>query len=394
MLTTKAPTDQRAGVRPIAFVLQKGGSFGTPVTLKVRPEDLTRTEPSRIAVTQTLGREVIGWSDNFGAGLPTVNISGHTGWRTSAGSGEDGAEAFETLNTLIMEEYHQAKQAAVDAGTDPATVKLLFVDMLDDFVYSVAPMQFVLRRSKNRPLLFQYNIQMQAISTSIDTQFQVLPFFGSFGGGKFALGGVLGKLVQFAKTVQGWVAKAIAFKDKVLAPIAATVKTFMNTVNIVLSVVNSVVDSAKALVTSTVKSVVAIAKDLASVGLNLFRTITNIANLPSDIKAEFGKIGSAFNEVICIFSNALRPGSGYEEFDGIYGASNCSSTTGGRPISAFTNSNVFGLMQPGERQVMVTSDAYSAIQSVKSSDPVLAPMPIQEIGRNLTAINDGVRLAA
>jgi hypothetical protein len=155
-------------------VLQNGLGFGSPVTLKVRPEDLTRTEPSRVSVHQTLGRVVNGWADNFGEGLPSVTIAGTTGWRTSAASGEDGAQAFETLNRLVVHEYHEAKQAAIDSGMDPATVKLLFVDMLDGFTWNVAPMNFVLRRSKSRPLLFQYNIVLQAISTDIDNPLRIL----------------------------------------------------------------------------------------------------------------------------------------------------------------------------------------------------------------------------
>jgi len=394
MLNTKPPTDQRAGIRPIAFVLQNGGSIGAPVTLKVRPEDLTRTEPSRINVTQTLGRDVSGWVDNFGQSLPSVTISGHTGWRTSAGSGEDGAEAFERLNELVVHEYHAAKQAAIDAGIDPATVKLLFVDMLDNFAWNVAPMQFTLRRSKSRPLLFQYSIQMQAIATSIDTQFQFLPNFGSFAGGKLALGGVLGKLIGFARDVQNWVAKAIAFKDKALAPIALTVKTFMGMANVVLSVVNSIVDSPKLLASSTAGSLIGIAKDMASVGLGVFRTVSNIAGLPSDLKANLVQVAGAYNEVICIFSNALKPGKVYENFEGIYGASNCSSTTGGRQASAYVNSNVFGLLQDGSVPVSLSSGAYSSMQAIGRTDPVLAPMPLAEIGRNLSIINDGVRIAA
>ena len=110
-----APTDQRAGVRPISFLLDAGGSLSDPVMLKVRPEDLTRTEPSRITVHQTLGRDRSGWADNFGAGLPTVTIAGHTGWRDT-GTGEDGVKAFERLNTLVMQSYHAARQAAISVG--------------------------------------------------------------------------------------------------------------------------------------------------------------------------------------------------------------------------------------------------------------------------------------
>lgn len=392
MFGQTAPTDQRAGVRPIAFVLQKGLSFGTPVTLKVRPEDLTRGEPSRISVNQTLGRVVSGWADNFGEGLPSVTIAGNTGWRSSAASGEDGAQAFETLNHLVAHEYHQAKQVAIDSGIDPATVRLLFVDMLDNFTWNVAPMRFDLRRSKSRPLLYLYNIQLQAISTEIDNPLMILPFAGNIPAGLGALGGVIGRIASFADKIKGWVAQAVAFKDKLLAPVANAVSTFTRMAHQVFGIVQGVVSSVKNAISSTANSLIGIARDLASVGTGIFRTLSSIASIPGHLKAALGRVAGAFNEVVCIFSNSLRPRKIYNNFDDMYGASNCSSTTGGRGASIYANSNAFSLMQMERGPVSVTSSAYSSISSISRGDPVLAPMPISELGRHVEQINSGVRV--
>src|ERR1035437_1247118 len=85
------PTDQSG--RVIFFRLVDMGSGGGDIydspspskigisnghTLTVNPEDLTVTEPSRVAVQQTMGGA---WVDSFGPGLRTINISGVTGWR-------------------------------------------------------------------------------------------------------------------------------------------------------------------------------------------------------------------------------------------------------------------------------------------------------------------------
>lgn len=393
MFAATAPTDQRAGVRPIAFVLQNGGSFGTPVTLKVRPEDLTRTEPSRIAVHQTLGRAVQGWADNFGEGLPSATIAGHTGWRASGTSGQDGAQAFERLNQLVMREYHQAKQAAIEAGMDPAIVKLLFVDMLDNFTWNVAPMNFVLRRSRNRPLLFQYNISLQAISTDIDNPLRIVPFFGSMSSGLSALDGVIGKLWGLAGNIHDWVAKAVAFKDKVLAPIATFVHKFAVMSTQVFEATRYAVGSITNGIRSTANSLIGIAADMATVGINIFRTIGSIAGLPDEIKSAASRVSSAYNEVLCIFQNSLRKRKTYEDYDGLYGASNCSSTTGGRGPSSFANLNAFSLMQLDPSGVSVTSGAYSGIGSIARTDPVLAPMSLPELGRNVEQINNGVYIS-
>ena len=84
MLTiqTQPPKSQKAGDRPISFVLAEySKSDIQEYKFVIRPEELSRMDPSRVTVHQTLGGERLGWADDFGQGLPTINISGHTGWR-------------------------------------------------------------------------------------------------------------------------------------------------------------------------------------------------------------------------------------------------------------------------------------------------------------------------
>lgn len=395
MKSTTAPTDQRAGVRPIAFALDNGKGLGSPIALKIRPEDLTRTEPSRIAVHQTLGHgKITGWVDNFGLGMPSVNIVGHTGWRVGAYSGEDGVQAFEKLNKIVLPDYHAAKQAAIDSGSDPSRVKLLFIDMLDGFTWSVAPMSFVLRRSKSRPLLMQYNIALQAVDTAIDNPFKVIPFFGSISGGLASLSGVIGLLNSWAGSIDGWVKTAVSTVDSLLAPISKTVSAFSVTSSQIFQAVHSAVSSVNGGITATANSLIKIASDAANVGLNVFRTLSSLATIPQNIKYALSRVAAAYNEVVCIFKNSLRPRKVYQDFDGLFGASNCSSTTGGRLPSAYSNSNVFSLLQPVSGPVSVSSAAQSSMNTLGRGDVVLAPLAVSEIGRNLETIVSGVTVAA
>src|SRR5277367_3573779 len=75
------PPSQKVGSAPISFIFIDG-SIPAPNTwtlnLVIRPEELTRTDPSRMTVQQTLGGA---WADDFGPGLGSINISGTTGWR-------------------------------------------------------------------------------------------------------------------------------------------------------------------------------------------------------------------------------------------------------------------------------------------------------------------------
>lgn len=393
MATQTVPTDQRAGVRPIAFLLQTMGGFSTPVTLRIRPEDLNRTEPSRVSVNQTLGRQVQGWVDNFGAGLPSCTISGTTGWRTASGSGEDGAEAFETLNTLVMTKYHAAKQAAIDAGTDPAFVKLLFIDMLDNFTWNVVPQQFILRRSKSRPLLFQYNISLQAISTDIDNPLMILPFSGSIAGGLGALGAIVTRIEGYANTIKSWIATAVAYKDAALAPIASTVATFTNLSARVFSAVQGVIATGENAISGTANSLIGIAADIAKVGTNLNRTISAIAGIPDSLKSSISAVAAAYSEAYCIFKNSLKPRQTYNDYSDLYGASNCSSTTGGRAASSYSTSNAFEAIQDVRTPIVLTSGAQSSITTLGNADPVLAPVSLSEMDRQLKLINNGVTIS-
>lgn len=391
-LSGTTPSSQLPGRRPISFLLDNSGSIGAPVTLTIRPEDLTRNEPARATVYQTMGKGVSGWVDHFGEALPSVSISGHTGWRDIAGSGTDGAAAFARLNQLVVRDFPAAKQAAIDSGRNPAGVKLLFVDLLDDFVWSVAPTVFTLRRNKSSPLLYRYNINMQAVSTSIDSIDVLLPFFGGIPAGLNALDRAVTAIEALAGNVEGWVTQALNAVDRGLGPIAAVIKNFVGMANKVFAAVNSVVRSASNFVTGLSNRLIAIAGDVANVGRNIFRTINAILNLPADLKASLGRMASAFNEVACIFKNSLRPRKTYENYDGLYGASNCSSTTGGRQDSAYANLNAFQQMQGQKDVATANTAALAGISALSRTDPVLAPMPLQEVGRHVTNIVTGLAL--
>lgn len=390
MFTTTAPTDQRAGVKPIAFTLQTATTISSPVTLKIRPEDLNRTEVQRVTANQTLGRGVIGWADHFGEGLPSLNISGHTGWRTAGGSGEDGAQAFETLNTLIMKSYPEAVQDAINQGRDPQQVRLIFVDMLDDFSWVVVPQQFVLRRSKSRPLLFQYTMQFQCIATDLENPTMIVPFSGSIFSGLKSLNGVIDQIEGFGSDIESWIHTAVGIKDAVLAPIATTVHAFNQSANRIFRAVNSVISTGKNAINGTANDLINIAHDVAKVGMNVSRTIAAIQGIPQDIQHAIQRVGGAYSEAFCIFNNSLKPRKVYQNYEGLFGASNCSSTTGGNQPSQYINTNAFTLLNDREQPVTITVDASAAISELGNADPVLRPTPLAEINRQLTTATNGI----
>lgn len=397
-MATNAPTDQRAGSKPIAFMLDDGGYLYAPVYLSIRPEELVRTEPARVAVHQSLGRNVKGWVDDFGAGLPSVSISGNTGWRRAFGTQLDGPESFMALNQLVAVDYHKAKQRAIDNGVDPATVKLLFIDMLDDFAWSVAPTLFILKRSKSRPLLFQYNINLQAVATEIDFIDILLPSLGNPGNGLTRLNRVVETLSEAHPGIYRKILRAMgiggildALEDSVMGAIADLIGDFMGAAYDVFDFAGNAIGGALGdYLSGSLGGLLDTVVDLADVGSTLFNSVNSLPNLPSALKADLGSVAASFNEVSCIFSNSLRPLEAYQEYSGLYGASNCSSTVGGRPDSALGEANSFAQITRPKSGITMSSLALSSVAAIRASDSVLAPMPLSELARHAGNINKGL----
>lgn len=146
------PPSQRN--RPIGFY----GSTGA-YTFVIPPEELTRQEPSRLAVQQTLGGA---WADSFDRGTISIKIAGTTGWRGGPPDGGQlsGEAQFQVLRSQCFTAWHSARAAIVAGGGDPSSVQLYFVDTLNLTADLVAPKSFTLRRSKQSPLLLRYSIEL------------------------------------------------------------------------------------------------------------------------------------------------------------------------------------------------------------------------------------------
>lgn len=393
------PTSQKSNKRPISFVLTDNGDVVRGVTLSIRPEDLTRNQTSRSSVHQTLGRGLQGWVDEFGEGLPSCTISGHTGWRytTNGGDRQDGAEAFLELNSLVMEEYHERKQQAIDKGRPPADVKLIFSDDLDYFAWSVVPTQFQLRRSKSRPLLYQYQISLQAIDTNVDAQHIILPERGTVPVGLSALAVVYDKIsgqaVGLPLFIDGVVRRTQPGLLDQLSGFGGNVAGFVSKSMELFARVQTEIKNGAQFFSDQVNSLVQNAQAFADVGRNVFRTIGAFQGLAEDERARIMAFASSYNEAYCVFNNSLRPRGVFEDFSSLYGASNCSSTTGGRGPSVYANTNPFDLMFTSTRQIItVSTDAKASIEQITKSDVVLTPITFEDMNSALAKLSAGVTI--
>jgi hypothetical protein len=139
--------------RPITFDLS-GGPVTAFADMVIRPEELIWTEPTQITVHNTLAGA---WADAFDRGVATIRLAGHTGWREEGGGGE---AQFHHLRQSVFQGWNDSRAALVAGGQDPAAVELIFTDDLDQREALVAPKSFTLKRSKARPLLMMFNIEL------------------------------------------------------------------------------------------------------------------------------------------------------------------------------------------------------------------------------------------
>ncbi len=383
MSTANPPSSQKAGDKPISFALfdLNNSDAPTEIILYVRPEDLTRTDPSRTQVTQTLGGA---WGDEFGAGIPTINISGNTGWLMDS-SNKDGIQRFIDLKSLVFDQWHAKRLAAYQNGGRPDYVQLMFVDTLDQFTSLVIPGQFVLRRSRSRPLLMQYQIPMTVIGDVVGSYTSAGAAASS--GTSSGLASLLQSITDvtnFMNGISSWIS------TNIIAPVKAFVANVMKVCNAVMGAVNSVLGIGKALMS--------VATTLVQGAAKIFQTIAAVASLPGQIMGQIMGIASAFTNVFCLLKNALTGQSLYADYTPIYGASNCSSTAGGSPISAYANTNTFEAVVPmssaAAGPVALTSGAQVSLAALAQMDPVLAPYTPAQLAAMVTAANDGMTVAA
>lgn len=355
----------KADVRPIAFTLHDTTVEGPPVTLPlfVRPEDLSITWPSRLAITQTFGEDGA-WADSFGAGVNTITLAGTTGWRGARTTGgDDGYEHFVKVHKTVFTEWHRLRAKAAAAGNDPDKVLLILSDGLDNLNWIVAPQNFTLKRNKSRPLLAQYSITMHRLRGDASIKPNPPPSLDAKKSAAIdSLDASLGALERFAKELKDMVAS-------VLGPIKEAIGKFVKlTANIARAVIGAVKTIVGA-VRGVVGELVGLAQNIMRAGMNIAHTIAAVTTLPQQIKAEFQRLGSAYTNMMCVLKNIFKKRTSLPAYD-IYGSGNCSSTAGGHGVSRYVSENTFAaVLKTDKSNVAVTSTGAAAINRGASMDP-------------------------
>lgn len=382
---------QKADQKPISLALLLNQQLVEDgfYTFYIRPEDLSRMEPTRTSPQQTIGGA---WLDNFGLGLSTISIQGHTGWRGT--QFVDGADLFKNLRENIFLRWHELREAQQNAGQDPdASVEMLFLDDLNNIHVVVAPSApFTLRRSRSRPLLYQYGMQFTVLR-DIKSPLPVSDLLGKQGLPIAYVPQVA--LDALATTITRRQALAIKMQE-IFAP--------MNHPLADLAVASAqVLETVKALTSEGIDTFDAVSSPVVAGAAMIDYAARNITQaliiplaLTEEIKNVMRDVYGSYQDAICnLHANFVAPGQ-YLDFSGLFGASNCSSTTGGRPPSpyALTDTNPFLDIYTGTTPPLVISaDGQAAINEANQDVLILSNQNPSYTVDLASRIAEGIKIA-
>lgn len=374
-----APPSQK--YRQIGFYLEGGGD-DVNLDLVIRPEELTRQEMTRLQAQQTLGGA---WIDEFGAGLGSINISGHTGWRGSTFfSGED---AFQQLRSTVFRDWLDRRARCVASGVDPDTVSLYFLDSLDSIRSKVAARTFTLRRSKSRPLLMMFQIQLVELADADQPESLIDEITDALSNPLRWLAGVTGLGNQLVQ-IQHYVTAA----RSAFGSISNAIRSFVDTGTSLIQSVQSTAQDLRGQFDVANSALLGIGASYSHAASNAFHVLAADDTLPSDQRIAVMALASNFQDAACTMENSFNAGKYFRSFDDLFGASTCSSTGGGHAWSTFTEqlqNPFYSLYPPVASRLAVTPDAQAAIVALRADPIPLIGQPSQ-VGALMAAAGGGV----
>lgn len=360
----------------ISFALDDGNGHISYMTLPIKPEELTRTEPNRVTAQQTLDGVFI---DEFGRGLTTITISGSTGW--GQGTRPAGDIMFLKLRDNFIHEWGRARRARIDASQDPNLVRLIFIDALNGpYVADVIPTQFVLRRSKSQPLLFLYNITMTVVAEEASNPYpelleaiedealvsasvesmgtSVSDLTGPVAGAAAGSGGLIGKLEGLSAKIGSLGQAALAATKSTFGPAMAAAQEVIATAN-----------AAKRVLTDVEQATVNVAKELSATATKIWDAVGAVASLPADAAAMVMSVKGAFSNLGCLLSNGFTDAIGKAALPSPpYGSSNCSSTSFGGGTSYVPPAVPTKTAVPTTPVIVITPAAGAAVTTIGNTD--------------------------
>jgi hypothetical protein len=382
--------------RPIGFLLwdAAGGGVEAELAFHIRPEELTKTDPSRITVHQTLGGA---WADTFGPGVSQITIRGTTGWRGTASG--DGLALFQELRDAVFPRWHGLRAANVEAGRSPDSVELVFYDHLDEVAEVVAPDRFTLRRHKSRPLLAQYEIVMTVLRP-VSEQLAMLvadPLVE-------AIAHPGGRYLAAAPALDGIIARqtGLAGVTGALGALAGPANAILGASAALLAQVQSVAAAGLGVLDAAALPLLQVAQTVQAAARNAFQLLAVPYAAAVHVHALARRIAATFHEAWCLLRTGFDLIGRMPDFSDLLGASGCSSTGGGLPGSPLAGVNPFAAIYASPLAVPavdavarpvvdVSLAAGEALRSL-ARDVLTVPVPVDAlaVGAQLRTVAEGI----
>ncbi len=360
----------------------------------VNPETVNYDFPSRTTVIQTLGGAVI---DTFGAGIPTITLTGTTGWNRRDIQ-TDGFSAFRALYEFYR--FYQNELINPVNNNSKEQVYCVFDDGPSGLDFEVHLQDLKFPRTKQRPLLFPFTLTMKVLdgdrglsSGDPDTFDDYVVFFT---GGRFR--NLLTARTAEIRAKLDALGQGLNVTPTGFQQIAQVGKDVLDTVDNLVSIgedsLGLVQDSAN-FITQRLRRV-----SRAVVGVS--RILQTTVNLPSNIATQFisaVNVGMlAFNDINCLLqdfdnSRALRP-----KVRLITGGDSCAAIIGADTPSttALSGANSFEDLSSGGAppeildSVSLDGAAVDSLILLESVDPVLEDFGSVDPLTELTNIVDGL----
>lgn len=273
----------------------------------INPESFSVNYQHRVQVIKTLGDPFM---DEFGIGVPTLNMRGTTGWRTRPNvQNIDGHEAFKKLRRDFINKYFDLRLDLHNSNKNPDDIMLVVINGVDDLAYQIVPTDFKLLRNKSRPLLYQYDLSFKVVADLSDLSKAQVPT---------AANEI--KSESWLDALETRVAPLVEKITAFAAPVCQAVGAFLEDAVSILVAAKTGVGAVASLisgVTDTIESVLDAVQDTGDF----------ISDLFLEAIVELNSLTSIIGEFNCYLTDAS---SDYflPDFSGIQGISDCAATHG------------------------------------------------------------------
>jgi hypothetical protein len=195
---------------------------------------------------------------------------------------------------------------------------------------------------------------------------------------------------------QGIAGSILGGMKSVLGPLASSGASFLAMSQSLLTTVTGAVSAVGNIVSAPLGAIYLLAMSVQQAGRNVFASLASIAGLPASVAYQINSIVAGFQAAYCNLVNGFDQLRRMFDLDPLFGASNCSSTGGGRPPSTFTQArtNPFASIYAATATATVQTPASAqATASAVASDPLTTSRTNAQAAVVLTDIRDGILAA-